>query len=159
MPHKFSKLELAWRTRNGGAGRTRREYLDFIVDGQSLHDLLSPGDNIGCLGWLPPDAERRYREELTATRLSALGNNRCPIYVCAECGDLGCGAITVQIDKTKDGFVWRRFGYENDYAESMSDFAGYESIGPFYFNESEYLETLKSGQDAGKRDLKNKQAG
>jgi len=139
----FSKLELAWRVRNGGEGKTRRAYLDFIVNGQSLHDLLKPVDRIGCLGWLPPKAEQIIVEQLTTELLSELGNHRYSIYICPECGDIGCGAITVQIEKTEDGFVWKNLGYENDYDESISDFKRYEKIGPFHFRKSEYVNTIK----------------
>jgi hypothetical protein len=144
MAENFSKLELIWRTRKGGGGGTQRIYLDFVVNGQSLHDLLTTDDHIGCLGWLPQDIEQVVFEQLTTGRLSDLGNDRYAIYVCAECGDIGCGAITVQIEKTKDGFVWKNFGYENDYDESMQDLENYKKIGEFHFKEAEYQHALTS---------------
>ena len=151
MIENFSKLELTWRIRNGGSGRTRRDYLDFVVNGQSLHDLLKTGDNIGCLGWFPSSIEENILEQLRTNLLSDLGNDRYPIYVCAECGDIGCGAITVQIEKTEQGYIWKNFGYENDYDESMSDFESYKEIGAFHFRESAYLEALQSSQNPERR--------
>lgn len=142
MTENFSSLELVWRVRSGGAGRTQRDYLDFVVDRRSLYDLLKPGDNIGCLGWLPPDAEKIIMERLLAERLSELGNDRYSIYICAECGDIGCGAITVQIEKTQAGFIWKSFGYENDYDKSLPDVESYRDIGPFHFRKAEYLHAL-----------------
>jgi hypothetical protein len=158
MNDNFSNLELAWRTRNGGGGRTRRDYLDFIVNGKSLHDLLGTGDNIGCLGWLPLHVEQVILEQLKTERLSELGNDHYSIFICAECGDIGCGALTVQIEKTEDGFVWKNFGYQNNYDESMSDFESYETIGPFHFKSPQYLEALKSSQDLDERSRRNQKA-
>ena len=151
MTESFATLELAWKTRKGGGGKTQRDYLDFLVNGQSLRDLLKPGDNIGCLGWLPSNVEQNILEQLTTKRLSDLGNDRYPIYICAECGDIGCGAITVQIEKTEHGYIWKNFGYENNYDESMSDFESYQNIGALHFKETEYLEALQSCQNPEKR--------
>ena len=153
MTGSFSALELVWRTRRGGSGRTQRDYLDFVVDGKSLHDLLKLGDNIGCLGWLPRDDEQVILQQLMSERFSVLENDRYPIYVCAECGDIGCGAITVQIEKTQDGFIWKSFGYENDYDESMRDLESYEMIGPFHFKQEDYVEALRASQS---REPKNR---
>jgi hypothetical protein len=49
-----SKLELRWRVRSGGGGRTERRYLDFLVDGISLYDRLVVGDQVGPQGSLTP---------------------------------------------------------------------------------------------------------
>jgi hypothetical protein len=153
MTENFSKLELVWRTRRGGSGRTQRNYLDFVVNGQSLHDLLKLGDNIGCLGWLSQDSEQSILQQLMTERYSVLENDRYPIYVCAECGDISCGAITVQIEKMQNGFVWKNLGYENDYDESMRDLESYKSVGPYYFKREDYVEALQSSQ---KREPKNR---
>ena len=133
---------MVWRRRKGGVGKTERNYFDFIVDGQSLHELLKSGDNIGCLGWLPPDAETVILEQLATERLSELGNDRYSIYICAECGEIGCGAMTVKIEKTQYGFIWENFAYENNYDESMRDLVSYRDMGPFHFKPAEYLHAL-----------------
>jgi len=116
-----------------------------------LYDLLKPGDNIGCLGWLSPDAEQVILERLATERLSELGNDRYALYICAECGDIGCGAITVQIEKTQEGYLWKNFGYENDYDESMRNLERYKNIGAFHFKRAEYLDALKSSQGSERR--------
>ena len=144
MAEKFSKLELVWRTRKGGGGGSQRDYLDFVIDGNSLIDLLKPGDNVGCLGWLSPEIEQKIVDELSTKRLSELGNNRYPIYICPECGDLGCGAITVEIEKRGTSFIWKNFGYENDYEKKINKLEFYKNIGPFEIEESEYLNVLQN---------------
>jgi hypothetical protein len=65
-----------------------------------------------------------------------------PIYVCGECGDLGCGAITAIVERTPEGFVWRNFAFENNYDATMTDLEPYRGVGPFFFNEAEYLQAL-----------------
>jgi hypothetical protein len=30
-----------------------------------------------------------------------------PLYVCAECGDLGCGGVTAVVELTPDTVLWR----------------------------------------------------
>jgi hypothetical protein len=131
-----SRLELRWRVRSGGGGRTERRFLDFIVDGESLYDQLHFGDQVTALGCWPPDSERENIQRL----LSASG--RVPLYVCAECGDLGCGAITALVERTPEGFVWRDFAFENNYDATMTDMDSYRAVGPFVFNKTEYWQLL-----------------
>jgi hypothetical protein len=142
MKKEFAKLELVWRSRQGGKGRTERKYLDFTVNGQSLKNILKIGDYIGCLGWTSQEVENNILDQLFLRIPSDLGNDRYSIYVCPECGDIGFGVITVQIEKTSDGYVWKNFGYENNYDDSMRNFESYKRIGPFYFKESEYKQAL-----------------
>jgi hypothetical protein len=138
----ISKLELIWRTRQGGSGRTRREYLDFVIDGQSLYDLLRPGDFIGCLGWLQTHTEQQLVEELLLKRPPELETGRNMLYICPECGDIECGAITVRIEKTGECFVWKDFRYENGDGEIEHTPQHYVTDGPFRFNKAEYWQTL-----------------
>jgi hypothetical protein len=49
-----------------------------------------------------------------------LPDDRRSLFVCAECGDLGCGAITISVKRAVDTIVWSDFGYENNYEESVS---------------------------------------
>jgi hypothetical protein len=32
------------------------------------------------------------------------------LYVCPECGDIQCGAMTVEITKTGNTYTWQNFG-------------------------------------------------
>jgi hypothetical protein len=140
----FSKLELVRRTRSGGSGRTRREYLDFVVDGQSLHDLLDPGDLIGCLGWQSEKSDDILKERLLLKQPSEIGGNRYLIYVCPECGDIGCGAITVQIQKSRQGVVWSSFIFQNNFTEAMSVNESYSHVGPYVFDKHQYWSVIST---------------
>ena len=48
----------------------------------------------------------------TPGRLAA---NRRPLYVCNDCGDVGCGAITAVVERVGGVIIWRAFGFENDH--------------------------------------------
>jgi hypothetical protein len=41
------------------------------------------------------------------------------MFICSEGGDLGCGAITVIVEKHNGAIVWRNFGYENNYENEV----------------------------------------
>lgn len=131
-----SSLELRWRVRSGGGGRTERRYLDFVVDGTSLYERLRVGDHVTPLGCWPVETEREHIQQL----LSASG--RVPLSLCAECGDLGCGAITALVERTPDGFVWRDFAFENNYDTTMTDTESYCAVGPYVFSKAEYWRVL-----------------
>jgi len=64
-------------------------------------------------------------------------NNRRSLLVCSECGDLGCGAVSIVVDFSGDGVTWREFGYQNNYEEEIH-FDGLKDIGPFRFDLREY---------------------
>lgn len=66
------------------------------------------------------------------------------IYVCPECGDIGCGAITLTITKHENYFIWQDFCYENDYDQELTDFDSFAKTGPFYFKETSYRALIDS---------------
>lgn len=137
-----STFELRWRTRPDEGSRTGRRYLDFIVDGASLQDLLAAEDLVTGLGCWPAAPERDSIEQLLVRRPPESPSGRVPIYVCGECGDLGCGAVTAKVERTPDGIRWSDFAFENSYDPNMTDVESYRGAGPFLFDESEYCRIL-----------------
>jgi hypothetical protein len=144
LDNGMSNLELVWRTRSGVSGRTRREYLDFVIDGKSLQDLLDPGEMIGCLGWQSSTEEQVLIDQLLLKRPSPIGDDRVPIYICPECGQLDCGAVTVQIQKSKSGIVWSNLGFQKDNSVAVSFDRAYASIAGYTFDKSEYWTTFST---------------
>jgi hypothetical protein len=67
------------------------------------------------------------------------------LYICPECGDIGCGAITVKISKKEGVYIWENFRYENDYDEEKT--ISYQYLGPFYFLETEYVNAITEVAD------------
>ena len=108
MVGQIAQLQLIWRTHRGGGVRPGQKYLDFVIDGQSLGDLLHIGDMIGCLGWGNPEYEAELVQELILEKPSDLETGRAMLYVCPECGDIGCGAITAKIEQSGGAFCVAR---------------------------------------------------
>ena len=148
----MATLELKWRHRPGlGRGApsgiaTERWHLDFLVDGRSLYDLLKVDqrDLVGVLGWGGMEANRAARHQLLGSVPAAADSGRRPIFVCPECGGLGCGAITVQVQHPGGNVEWRDFAYENNYDGSMADTTAFASVGPFRFAADAYRRALET---------------
>ncbi len=103
MEHKLSTLEFAFRQRPhvkmpGGSYESERNFLDFIVDGQSLsertrYDLVS----VLCKEWVPEEREGSVRR-LLGEEAADFPDDRRSILVCPERGDIGCGAVSAVVD-------------------------------------------------------------
>ncbi len=124
--------------------RQKAEYFDFIVSGKSLADLFE-ADRRDLVGMLTP--ENLHKEapvggqifnyfkrpgtllhELTFGLPCRYEYRRVHIYGCPECGDLGCGSVTMQLIETPATVIWQRFddGRE-EYANYMSSDKSYTS--------------------------------
>jgi hypothetical protein len=128
----------------GGATKSERIYVDFLIDGEPLSEILETRemDMIGAIGISEHlDFELRMIKEFRLTTPPMLDNGRTIIYGCAECLDIGCGAITAGIEEKDGRIVWSRFAYENGYAET--DFEEYGQLGPYQFDSKQYHEELK----------------
>ena len=140
----LSTLELMRRTREGGRGVTRRDYLDFVVDGRSLQDWF-PRSEVTALGW--SRVERTDIGRLLLHEAPELPTGRVALYICPECGDIECGAVTARITETTDSFVWSDFAWEGqvDYGAELDEdplVQLYEGVGPFEFQKAAYQSIL-----------------
>lgn len=129
-------------------GGASLEYLDFIVDGNPLREVLRIGGGVGgyvsllVTNW-PVDHLAKDVSMLLGETSSALADGRVPLYVCAECGDLGCGAITAAIQHTADAVTWCDFGWQTDY-DPFVEGESFMEVGPFRFRRDEYEVTVRS---------------
>ncbi len=137
---KTSVLQLEWKRREGGSGRTQRDYLDFIVDGQPLSEKIG-GDLASCLGWFVAAENTKAVRRLLLEESADLPNNRRSLYVCPECGDLECGAITAVIERGGDKIIWRDFGFQRN-SDDVTPVRGYRDIS-FAFERAQYNQALK----------------
>jgi hypothetical protein len=145
-----SQLELVSLVRAGvkfagGGSKSERHFLDFVVDGQSLwHTLGKRHDTVSvlCAEFIPDETSKSVGHLLLKERTYP-SNGRCSLFVCAECGDLGCGAITVLVERTAGTFIWKAFGYENTYEQIRLD--DYDSFGPYTFDAANYERILTHG--------------
>jgi hypothetical protein len=134
----------AERVGQAGGSQAARTTFDFVIDGRSLFDAVD-GENLDLCGVLDCERPDWNAPEVARLLLEAtppVPGGRQMIFVCPECGDLGCGAITCEVVRDGDAVVWRRFSFENDYDEKMSDFESYASLGPFRFEWVQYRELL-----------------
>ncbi|WP_168581573.1 hypothetical protein [Gephyromycinifex aptenodytis] len=117
-------------------------YLDFHVDGRPLRDWFDHPDSvITALNrpWLHMLDEGIA--ELTGRRPDPrLPAGRIPLLRCADCGDLGCGAITARLDITAQALTWSDFAWENDDDEPVPQHPGLD----FVFDLDAYLRTIES---------------
>ena len=153
MPQGVAHLSLIKRIRPGTVGpvkrgpfKTERPFLDFVIDGVSLYEAAAKDRDLVSAIWMePPVPEERMRaiRRLLATEPGDASDGRVSLYVCPECGDLGCGAITIRIEGTSEEILWRDFGYENSY-EAHVERGPLASLGPYRFDRVEYTARLEA---------------
>ncbi len=134
----MNKLEFKNAVRPGDSNKPERHYLDFIISGRLLRDILNLGksDLISPFGWLENKAEDKLaKQELTLRKKSSLDTGRIMLYVCPECGDIECGAITAIVVDCGDRIIWKEFGYET--GRGISEL--YSTIQPIEFSRQEYF--------------------
>lgn len=142
------QLELVVLHRRAGDSPAKRERhtFDFVVNAQSLFAVTGAAsfDLSGCFS-VPerePDRALRLNDRLARRLTSAVpigGSDRVALYVCPECGDLACGAITALVSRS-DGIVrWSDFAYENgDDSETRLP-----TVGPFAFDWTSYVTEIE----------------
>jgi hypothetical protein len=126
-----------------GPAKSERHFLDFVVDGESLwgalgkrHDMVS----IDCTEYSADHTEQAVGR-LLLNEKADLPNDRRSFFVCSECGDLGCGAITAVVGRKGETITWKTFGYENTYEDRIL-LDAHCTVGPFTFNATAYERTL-----------------
>lgn len=140
MP-EIHTLTLREAHRAGGDGKTARTYSDFYVSGIRLLDLLCwhDADFIAPLGWGPVEVQQLTIAELLCCQKPSQSNGRCQLYICPECADFGCGAVTVRVEREGDFIVWRDFAFENGYeGPQLYD------LKPLHFDATVYEHTLSA---------------
>lgn len=137
---KTSVLQLMWKRREGGGGKTQRDYLDFVVDGQPLSEKIG-GDLASCLGWFVPAENTKAVNRLLLKESADLPNNRRSLDVCPECGELACGTVTAVIERIGDKIIWRDFCFESN-ADEVVPIREYGDVS-FAFDRAQYNQALK----------------
>jgi hypothetical protein len=134
-----------YRDMGGGVHKSARRYVDFVVDGRSLGQLIN---SLGydLVSVFTAEWENSYFEDakqrLLLQKDSDFPNGRRSLYVCSECGDLGCGAVSIIVEFQGESVIWRNFGYENTWEEIVR-FEQLKDIGPFRFPLVSYRKTIE----------------
>ena len=126
-----------------GPNVAERESIDFVVDEASLLDSLvksdgGHGDFMGCFVRGFSTANERKKDQLTGAGEPDTEDGRYLLYVCPECGDVGCGAYAARIRVTGETTEWYDFAYENGYEPARI----LTSVGPFSFTRRDYDATM-----------------
>ena len=136
------RFQLTPLHRPGGPKKRERYTFDFVANELSLFrtTIASKSDMSGALS--DPKFEPEMARRFNGTTVAALipeapisDHRRVALFVCSECGDLGCGAITALVSRAGLDAQWSDFAYENGY-EPMSRIEG---LGPFTFEWAEYV--------------------
>ena len=76
-------------------------------------------DLVSCLGWFTAEEDEHAAQRLLLSGPSDV-EGRVSVYVCPECGDLYCGALTVVIERQGDELVWKEAAMSTfDWADEM----------------------------------------
>lgn len=92
-------------------------FLDLTVNSEPLRDQLGKDVVLdGCTplraGW-PLRWGLEWLDLLLDSSGGELPDRRVALFVCKECGDLGCGALSVDIERVDSSVRWREFGWED----------------------------------------------
>jgi hypothetical protein len=155
----LNSLDFVPATRDGvlvrGAAMTLRRYLDIVIDGGSLGDLLDAArdvqDDLVTVfnDFVSPQRESRVRQ-LLLDHPAELPENRRPLFECPECGDVGCGVVSAVVELADNTVVWRDFGWETDYDVPGNDRVyrqGFDRVGPFVFDAGLYRAKLRAAME------------
>jgi len=148
----MNTLSFRLAERGGGLGQTRVIFRDFIISGKSIYAELTKQnfDYVSCLGWVSSAYEQESRQRLVLERVGEMPQGKVGLYVCPECVDPLCGAITVSIKENDDGIIWSNLFYDNGWEGDEELYIHKQlDIGPFHFNKLEYLEAIKNLPDFG----------
>ncbi|MER8013808.1 oxidoreductase [Streptomyces griseoluteus] len=125
-----------------GGHQAHRDFVDFVVDGSPLLFRLADLDAVSPLAaGLPPAVLAAQVRALLLEDEPPLPGGRFVLYGCPECADLGCGAVTVVIERDGDGYRWRDFAWQTGEHVDL-DRDGYHGTGPFRFHGPAYRAAL-----------------
>lgn len=110
------------------------EFIDFIIDGKSLYNMLKKYDMVPVLGWGGEEHQKQILDYLLLKQMHPYLYYRYPILVCPWCGDEECGFISVLIEREADMIIWRDFKLEPDNKTIP--------IEPFYFEWEKYQKLI-----------------
>jgi hypothetical protein len=98
------------------------EFLDFFINGLPLRDLLDiPEDWEQPLfettalrdDWRPKAAVE-YLDRLLGILPGDYDDGRVALLLCPICGDLWCGALSMELTVLPEAVTWQKFGWQGD---------------------------------------------
>lgn len=116
---------------------------DIFINERSLLDYLGipNADYRGSFGWrLNQEYELKEIDEFRKGNFPRSENGLFPLYVCPECGDIGCGAIVCKIEELGDRIIWSDFAHSDG---SLPVYSDHISDSPaIVFDKNQYMEAM-----------------
>lgn len=139
----------SWVESNGDQRHERPiAFLDFLVDDRPMRDLLDvPEDWEQPLyettalrdDWRPK-AVVDYLDRLLGVLPGDYDDGRVSLLVCAVCGDLWCGAVSVELALSPRTVSWQKIGWQGDPEDVEPETLTEQS---FTFDRDEYEQLLR----------------
>jgi hypothetical protein len=117
-------------------GQKNTKFADLNIDGKSLYKMLIKYNMVPSLGWMSNEWQREVIDYFLLRKPHETMWYRYPLMVCSWCGDVGCGFISVKIDKENNVVTWKDFYLEPEMKKI--------NIGPFYFEWDSYKKVINS---------------
>lgn len=124
----------------------------FVIDGRPLGSHITAvnedatlGEDVSIADGAWADLALPLVQSLQSVRLSdpdwagELEPGRFPLYVCSECADLMCGALTVALERQsgEGTLTWSDFRFEDGHTP-LSEHPSLAGLGPFTFSAEQY---------------------
>lgn len=131
-------------------------FLDFLVNDRPMRDLLDvpedweqPLDETTALrdDWRPK-AVVDYLDRLLGVLPGDYDDGRVSLLVCAVCGDLWCGAVSMELALSPQTVTWQKIGWQRDPEVVEPQLLTDE---PFTFDRDEYEELLRGLREQYKK--------
>ena len=124
---------------SNGCTVAERCSIDFLINEYSLLNalILAAGGHSDFMGSFVkgfPEPNSLSKSRLLLRENAEIEGTRVLLYICPECGDIGCGAYSVYVLQNDDRFTWDSFTYENGYEEPQN----IDRVGPFTFEKHAY---------------------
>jgi len=126
-------------------------FIDVIINGKSLYKKTDAEEaNLaGAIGFFEIEKKDiKLINEFLIIDGPESETNRVALFVCRACGDIGCGAISLQVRKTENSFIWEDFAWDDGKDEiedsDIIDVESFEFERSMYENEFNNLINNKS---------------
>ena len=115
---------------------------DLLVNGLSLRAMVD-NSQLASRFAVEQKAIDPYDVVTDFMGSSQASHGRMPLFVCPMCGDIGCGAVTLKVERQDYVIIWSDFRYQT--SMSVEDTEHYYSqVGPFTFDIGQYKAVIES---------------